>query len=844
MSDFGDDQSGYETTANTPRPSSTRSRRRMWDDNKSERSSSRRDRSRDRSRGRSRDRSDRDRDRDHDGDSDGENKGGESDDGGTPRSRSKKKPSRMRRFTQAALPQVRRVCVCVCVCVVLLLLLQLQLQLAACRAPRDVVCCIAATPPLLWLSPSSGCVAHTCRWWYLSFSFPHPNTESKPVLTRVVVVVVFHTPPPLPPFYLPPFNLPPPPFQVWKRAENARSQMRSSRDPTRSYLQDDLRRKIREMNSSVAEADKNLRDIGRHHRRGSRRGSHGSGGSGGDRSGFGYHDDDDWRRGGGGGDDRSHRSGRYSDDESDRSVEPDIDYTALRIDEGWLWLKDLKRGLMSGRRWRKYWCRVEQRNLCFYKQESDAVHTHLIRLNHHAEVERGDDTVQHKNRNVKYDFDIRTDEVVYHLYADEEEDSENWMDTITQVVDACIRARNAPRGRGRGDSDPWGAGVKPKLDPEEEEAARDEAIKHQAYGPGLFEATRGVTAFFTIQAYDDYDNPKTYGGEEFKVSFENDELHFDISPVDNEDGTYTVTFCPTRVGDFTLSISLNDFDIYGSPFHPIVHPAPTSGAHCVVFGDGATVADAGKTNEFTIVAKDQFDGDRGVGGDTFQVSADGPVELHPVVDNGNGRYTVRYDLSVSPAILAQSGLPTVTVHVALNNDGFAYPRPVAGTPLNPRVRLPLQTFAAAQAVSALPAEARAAAVAQARAAASPAAGAAGGGGGGGVGAAGTPVHTPSRLASLIAQQQQQQQQQQQSMFAGSPYGTPPHHPGMARVQQNMTPGGGGVGRGAGLNDTALQATLNVLRHAQAASPAMHAASPMRQASPYMVRCLLLLHRVL
>jgi len=60
--------------------------------------------------------------------------------------------------------------------------------------------------------------------------------------------------------------------QVWKGAENARSQM--SRDPTRNYLQDDLRRKIADMNTSVADADRNLRGMG-----GGRRDSGGDGGS-------------------------------------------------------------------------------------------------------------------------------------------------------------------------------------------------------------------------------------------------------------------------------------------------------------------------------------------------------------------------------------------------------------------------------------------------------------------------------------------------------------------------------------------------------------------------------------
>ena len=156
--------------------------------------------------------------------------------------------------------------------------------------------------------------------------------------------------------------------------------------------------------------------------------------------------------------------------------------------------------------------------------------------------------MKHKNPNVKYDFDIVSSEgVTFHVYAEEEDDTNNWIDTINYIIDACVKAHNAPRGRGRAGSDPYASGIKPKLDPEQEEAARDEAVKHQAYGPGLFEATRGETAYFTIQAYDDFDNPKSYGGDEFKVSFENDELHFDITPTDNGDGTYLVTYCPTRV---------------------------------------------------------------------------------------------------------------------------------------------------------------------------------------------------------------------------------------------------------------------------------------------------------
>ena len=224
--------------------------------------------------------------------------------------------------------------------------------------------------------------------------------------------------------------------------------------------------------------------------------------------------------------------------------------------------------------------------------------------------------------------------------------------------------------------------------------------------------------------------------------------------------------------------------------------------HCVVIGDGVAVADAGKTNEFTIVARDQFDGERGVGGDKFEVSIDGPATLHPVVDCGNGRYTVRYDLNVSPATLAQTGLPTITINALLNNEGFAFPRPVVGSPFNPRVRLPLETFAAAQAVSQMTPAQRQAALAEAQVKASPA-----------------PVpHTPGRLAALLAQPTPPP-----VPAAASPYASP-----MRGAVPAAPPSG------AALSDAHLQATLNVMRQAQAmigqAPPPAHTASP--YASPY------------
>lgn len=154
----------------------------------------------------------------------------------------------------------------------------------------------------------------------------------------------------------------------------------------------------------------------------------------------------------------------------------------------------------------------------------------------------GNKEVKHRNPNIKYDFEVVKGQKVYQLNARTMTEANNWIDTIQYVIDQCEKAAE-------GGPVPDGEFMPRKRDPEEEAAARDAAVRHHAYGTGLFEGVRGEQSEFTIQAYDEYDNPKTYGGDEFKITIENEELHFDVRAIDNNDGTYSVAYTPTQTYD-------------------------------------------------------------------------------------------------------------------------------------------------------------------------------------------------------------------------------------------------------------------------------------------------------
>jgi len=160
---------------------------------------------------------------------------------------------------------------------------------------------------------------------------------------------------------------------------------------------------------------------------------------------------------------------------------------------------------------------------------------------------------------------------------------------------------------------------------------------HNSYadGPGLTKdlVFDNAPAQFTIHAKDPKGAPLTQGGDEFKV-----DIHgpVEVKPlvIDNNDGTYTVTYDPTVAGDYKVDITLDGHHIKDAPHHVSVREGTDAG----LSGFGSFT--------LTVVAKDKKGVAKTFGGDAFEVTITGPAEHIDVkaYDNDNGTYTAAYTL--------------------------------------------------------------------------------------------------------------------------------------------------------------------------------------------------------
>jgi len=156
-----------------------------------------------------------------------------------------------------------------------------------------------------------------------------------------------------------------------------------------------------------------------------------------------------------------------------------------------------------------------------------------------------------------------------------------------------------------------------------------------AAGPGLEkdQVFDNAPATFVIHARDPKGNPLTEGGDTFKVDIHGP-VHVEPHVVDNNDGTYTVTYEPTEVGDYKIDVSLDGQHIKDSP-------------HSVNVREGTEVGLSGFGSfTLTVVAKDKKGNAKTFGGDNFEVSITGPAEHIDVkaYDNEDGTYTAAYTL--------------------------------------------------------------------------------------------------------------------------------------------------------------------------------------------------------
>ena len=330
------------------------------------------------------------------------------------------------------------------------------------------------------------------------------------------------------------------------------------------------------------------------------------------------------------------------------------------------------------------------------RQRFDRMGKRINLLFAHTYVPRS--RVYHKNKKIASEFEFyiqtkssnnRTYERLYCLAAERADDLELWLRTLNYIEEQtakCIQDHHDAVKRGRYTR------IK-KMDKQEFETKWDRAQNCVAYGQGLFEGTAGVKTAFTIQHNDHLGNPEVFGGlaPSLSVVLESQNLHYDLEVVDNDDGTYLCEYVPTRVGDYELSILLDDCDIYGSPFHPHVLKAPLSAVHCFAEGSGLYVGVVGERNRFKVHCRNQFDELVVQENVEWAIQCESPIEIAgPPHDNKDGTYTIEYTLNCSTEQLedlrTRSSLVNVgTISVQINDHTSepSFPREVIGSPFHP-----------------------------------------------------------------------------------------------------------------------------------------------------------------
>jgi len=117
---------------------------------------------------------------------------------------------------------------------------------------------------------------------------------------------------------------------------------------------------------------------------------------------------------------------------------------------------------------------------------------------------------------------------------------------------------------------------------------------------------------------------------------------------DQGDGTYEISYTPMVVGDYTLSLAVDNQKIGGkhNPFPFVVVPGSPDGSKSIAHGKGLETAIVGEDNHFTVETRDAFNNKLGIGGadvgghlKDLETGETVPLEVE---DNGDGTYHCTY----------------------------------------------------------------------------------------------------------------------------------------------------------------------------------------------------------
>lgn len=150
------------------------------------------------------------------------------------------------------------------------------------------------------------------------------------------------------------------------------------------------------------------------------------------------------------------------------------------------------------------------------------------------------------------------------------------------------------------------------------------------------------TTYFTIESRDSQNKIRKNGGDKFQVLLHGPSL-IQATIVDNYNGTYTVSYCPTVKGLYDVFVGVDGIQIIGSPFKIIISAGATHSYQCIASIDSILELTAGVPHTFFVQARDIYGNNKDVGGDKLQIQLTGTLENCVILikDGENGTYACR-----------------------------------------------------------------------------------------------------------------------------------------------------------------------------------------------------------
>eukprot|EP00002_Diphylleia_rotans_P007559 TRINITY_DN1718_c0_g1_i12.p1 TRINITY_DN1718_c0_g1~~TRINITY_DN1718_c0_g1_i12.p1 ORF type:complete len:2907 (+),score=415.17 TRINITY_DN1718_c0_g1_i12:4370-13090(+) len=150
--------------------------------------------------------------------------------------------------------------------------------------------------------------------------------------------------------------------------------------------------------------------------------------------------------------------------------------------------------------------------------------------------------------------------------------------------------------------------------------SKTSALHSIAEGSGLEFAISGSHSSFKIITKDEFHNDRLVGGDEIEVLLECKESAIKAKVQDMQDGTYVVSYTPSKSGQYIIKILINSMFMRAGDHHlVIVSPDAVHPGSCIIRGlcDQFVV---GSSQTFEILTRDKYSNPQPASADSFRVA--------------------------------------------------------------------------------------------------------------------------------------------------------------------------------------------------------------------------------